>query len=119
LGHLSTTAFKTCRPYDIFVFALSRESWESEACRSEPAYVLQLSKIVLPVLVADGINLNLLPPPINQIQVTDYRQCVKAAAFALVKSIGAAPPPAARPVAIAAQCSRLLHEQSVGADRFH
>ena len=79
------------RECDIFIFALSRESWESEACRGELAYVLQLSKVVLPVLVADGINLNLLPPPINQIQVTDYRQCDKAAAFALVKSIGAAP----------------------------
>jgi hypothetical protein len=79
------------RECDIFIFALSRESWESEACRGELAYVLQLSKVVLPVLVADGINLNLLPPPISQIQVTDYRQCDKAAAFALVKSIGAAP----------------------------
>jgi hypothetical protein len=80
------------RECDIFIFALSPESWESEACRSELAYVVQLSKTVLPVLVSDGINLNLLPPPINEIQVTDYRQCDKAAAFALVKSISTAPP---------------------------
>src|SRR5688572_13031072 len=79
------------RDCDIFIFALSQESWESEACRSELAYVQRLSKAILPVLVADGINLNLLPAPINEIQVTDYRRCDKGAAFALVKSINTAP----------------------------
>jgi TIR domain len=85
------------RDCDIFVFALSPESWESEACRSELAYVSQLGKAILPVLVADGINLNLLPPPINEIQITDYRGRDKAAAFALVKSINMAPPAAPLP----------------------
>jgi hypothetical protein len=85
------------RECDIFVFALSPESWASEACRSELAYVQQLSKSVLPVLVADGINLNLLPPPLNEIQVTDYRRCDKEAAFALVKSINTAPSSPALP----------------------
>ena len=79
------------RDCDIFIFALSPESWASEACRSELAYVQQLSKTILPVLVADGINLNLLPAPINEIQVTDYRRGDKGAAFALVKSISTAP----------------------------
>ena len=83
------------RDCEIFVFALSPESWDSEACRSELGYVVQLGKTILPVLVADGINLNLLPPPLNEIQVTDYRRRDKEAAFALVKSINtalAAPP---------------------------
>jgi hypothetical protein len=79
------------RDCDVFVFALSPESWESEACRSELAYVGHFGKPVLPVLVADGINLNLLPPPINEIQVTDYRRRDKDAAFALIKSIHTAP----------------------------
>jgi hypothetical protein len=79
------------RDCDVFVFALSPESWESEACRSELAYVRHFGKPVLPVLVADGINLNLLPPPINEIQVTDYRRRDKEAAFALIKSISTAP----------------------------
>jgi TIR domain len=79
------------RECDVFVFALSPESWESEACRSELAYVGHFGKPVLPVLVADGINLNLLPPPINEIQVTDYRRRDKEAAFALIKSISTAP----------------------------
>jgi hypothetical protein len=83
------------RDCDIFIFALSPESWDSDACRSELRYVMQLGKTVLPVLVADGINLNLLPAPLNEIQVTDYRRRDKEAAFALVKSINtaaAAPP---------------------------
>jgi hypothetical protein len=80
------------RGCDIFIFALSRDSWESEACKSELTYVLQLGKTILPVLVADGINLNLLPPQLKDIQVTDYRRRDKGAAFALVKSINTALP---------------------------
>jgi TIR domain len=91
------TILQNLRDCDIFVFALSPESWASEACRSELAYVSQLTKVVLPVLVADGINLNLLPPPINDIQVTDYRGRDKEAAFALVKSINMAQAPGPMP----------------------
>lgn len=80
------------RECDIFVFALSPESWDSEACKSELAYVVQLGKTILPVLVADGININLLSPPLSEIQVTDYRQRDKDAAFALVRSINTSPP---------------------------
>lgn len=82
------------RECDIFVFALSPESWESDACKSELSYVLQLGKTILPVLVADGINLNLVPPPLNEFQVTDYRRRDKGASFALVKSVNTAPPTA-------------------------
>jgi hypothetical protein len=80
------------RECNLFVFALSPESWQSEACRSELAYVVQLNKPILPVLVADGINLNLLSPPLNEIQVTDYRRRDKGATLALFKSINTAPP---------------------------
>lgn len=80
------------RESEIFIFALSPESWDSEACRSELGYVVQLGKTILPVLVADGININLLPSPLNEIQVTDYRKRDKEAAFALVKSINTALP---------------------------
>ena len=80
------------RECDIFVFALSPESWDSEACRSELGYVVQLGKPILPVLVSDGININLLSAPLNEIQVTDYRRRDKQAAFALLKSINTTPP---------------------------
>jgi len=79
------------RDCDIFVFALSKESWDSEACHSELAYVVDLGKPILPVLVSDGIHLSLLSAPLNEIQVTDYRQRDKAAAFALLKAINSAP----------------------------
>jgi hypothetical protein len=80
------------RQCDVFIFALSPASRDSEACRAELGYVKQLGKTILPVLVADGINTNLLPLPLKEIQVTDYRRRDKEAALALVKSINAAPP---------------------------
>jgi hypothetical protein len=80
------------RNCDIFVFALSKESWDSEACQSELAYVVALGKPLLPVLVSDGVHLSLLSAPINELQVTDYRHRDKAAAFALLKAINSAPP---------------------------
>ena len=68
------------RECDIFICALSPESADSEACKSELAYAFRLGKAILPVLVADGINVNLLPAPLNEIQVTDYRGRDKGAA---------------------------------------
>jgi hypothetical protein len=79
------------RSCDVFIFALSKESWESEACRSELAYVVQLGKPILPVLVSDDIRLSLISAPLNEIQVTDYRRRDKGAAFALFKAINSSP----------------------------
>ncbi len=79
------------RESDIFICALSPEYWESEACKSELAYAVHLGKAILPVLVADGINLNLLSAPLNEIQVTDYRGRDKGAAFALIRCVHTAP----------------------------
>lgn len=83
------------RACDLFIYALSHESWESEACKSELRYALELGKPILPVQVADGVNLNLLTGPLNRIQVADYRLRDKAATLALFKAINkshAAPP---------------------------
>ncbi len=85
------------RNCDIFVFALSPESWDSEACKSELAYVCKLGKTILPVLVSEGVNIKLLPAPLNEIQVIDYQKRDRAAVFALVKSINTTPPPQALP----------------------
>src|SRR3954447_14620840 len=79
------------RDCEIFIFALSPASWESKACRSELSYVCGLGKPILPVLVADGINLNLLSAPLHEIQVADYRSRDKGAAFALLKALNATP----------------------------
>jgi len=95
--HWWDTILANIRGCDIFIFALSPDSIDSEACRSELEYVSQLGKIILPVLVADGVNLKVLSHPLNEIQVMDYRRCDKEAAFALVKSINTAPPTAPLP----------------------
>jgi hypothetical protein len=94
------TILSNIRESDIFICALSPAYWESEACKSELAYAVQLGRAILPVLVADGVNLNLLTAPLNEIQVTDYRGCDKGAAFALIKCIHTAPanPPLPNPL---------------------
>lgn len=75
------------RDCDMFVFALSPQSLDSEACKSELAYVAKLGKPILPVLIAEGVNVNLLSHPLAEIQVTDCRSGDKQAVFALMKSI--------------------------------
>lgn len=85
------------RDCDIFIFALSQESWESEACRSELDYVCKLGRPILPVLVSDNIRLSLLSAPLAEIQVTNYVQRDKAAAFALLKAINSTPEPPGLP----------------------
>jgi hypothetical protein len=72
---------------DVFILALSPESWQSEACKSELHYVTKLGKTILPVLISDGININLLPAPLNQIQITDCRRGDNESVFSLIKSI--------------------------------
>lgn len=91
------------RDCDIFIFALSPESWQSEACRNELTYVVGLGKPILPVLVAEGVHLNLLSAPLSEIQVTDYRSRDKGAAFALLRAINSAPaaPPLPDPLPVA------------------
>jgi hypothetical protein len=77
---------------DVFVLALSPESWQSEACKSELQYVAKLGKTILPVLISDRININLLPAPLNQIQITDCRRGDSESVLALIKSIYSASP---------------------------
>jgi ribosomal protein L37E len=76
---------------DVFVLALSPESWQSEACRSELNYVTKLGKPILPALIADGININLLPAPLNQIQIMDCRRGDSESVFSLIKAIYSTP----------------------------
>ena len=80
------------RDSDVFLFALSPESLDSEACRQECSYAFKLGKTVLPVLVADGVNADLLPPMLAQIQYVDYRGQDKNAVFSLMKAFNTLPP---------------------------
>jgi hypothetical protein len=76
---------------DVFILALSPESWESEACKSELQYVSKLGKTILPVLISDRVNINLLPAPLNQIQITDCHRGDSESVLSLIKSIYSAP----------------------------
>jgi WD40 repeat protein len=57
------TSIKSC---DVFLFALSPESTQSEACRAELSFALKLNKPVLPVM------LNKAELPIGTLQETHY-----------------------------------------------
>jgi len=79
------------KEYDLFVFALSPESLDSQACKLERAYAHALHKAILPVLVADGVSIKLLPPELSAIQHVDYRNPDKKAAFSLYKALTTLP----------------------------
>ncbi|MCL6257467.1 toll/interleukin-1 receptor domain-containing protein [Aquiflexum sp. TKW24L] len=79
------------RECDVFIFCLSTESWNSQACRSELSYVAKLGRTILPILISDGININLMSAPLNQIQIIDIRHKEKEATLVILKSILSAP----------------------------
>lgn len=79
------------RECDVFIFVISTDSLESEACNSELAYSVQLNKNILPIVIDDGVNINLLPHPLNEFQVTDCRKLDKQSIFELLKAIKSMP----------------------------
>ena len=81
------------RACDVFVFALSPASLDSTACKREFRYAEALNKRVLPVLLADGVSINLLPPALSAIQYVDYRAPSREAALALARTVLNLPPP--------------------------
>lgn len=79
------------RDADIFIFGLSSESLESEACKSELNYAVDLHKRIVPILLSQDVNLSLLPHPLGEIQVTPYLSSGKESVFALLKAINSMP----------------------------
>ena len=86
------------RSSEVFVFALTAEALDSVPCRLECGYAASLGKTILPVMIADGVSPDMLPPALSSVQYVDYRASDRKAAFALVKALGAgrAPYTAAR-----------------------
>jgi hypothetical protein len=78
---------------DLFVFALAPESLETQACRSEYEYARTLEKRMLPVLLSDGVSLNLLPYELTLIQYVDYRKRDVNAGLGLARALSELPPP--------------------------
>jgi len=93
------------RECDAFVLALSQDSLESPACKREWTYAFDLRRNFLPVLVADGVDVDLLPTQLAGVQFTDYRLQDKAAVKRLMKALGALPaaPPLPDPLPTAPQ----------------
>ncbi|MGD8444246.1 MAG: toll/interleukin-1 receptor domain-containing protein [Desulfobacterales bacterium] len=82
---------KEIRNCDVFVFALSQETLDSEACRLEFKYAVDLAKPVLPVLVAEGVPMNKRPPELSKIQFLDYVKQDKDAALKLSRALSKIP----------------------------
>jgi hypothetical protein len=81
------------RQCDLFVFALTPEALDSHPCKLEYTYADTLGKTILPILLADGVSVNLLPSELTKIQFVDYRQQDKQAAFNLMKALNNLPQP--------------------------
>ena len=79
------------RNCQVFMMALSPDSLRSVACSSEYNYASELGKPILPILIADGVSANLLPPKLSQIQFVDYRKQDKTGAINLARALRSLP----------------------------
>lgn len=57
---------------DLLVFALTPQSIESYPCQLEYTYANALRRHIIPVLLADGVNYNLLPVVLQERQIINY-----------------------------------------------
>ena len=79
------------RNCQVFMMVLSPDSLRSVACSSEYNYASELGKPILPILIADGVSPNLLPPKLSQIQFVDYRKQDKTGAINLARALRTLP----------------------------
>lgn len=94
------------RSTDVFIFAVSRASIESKACRSELEYAQAVSRRILPVDVLRDVSNSVLPPVLIETHRVDCTRGDKAAITALNRALTRLPPapplpdplPAAPPV---------------------
>lgn len=89
------TILEQIRQADLFIFSLTPDSLESEACRREYGYAADLKKHILPVRLSP-MKIDLLPPALLQIQWVDYLD-LQVAQPILVESIDFLPEPPALP----------------------
>lgn len=79
------------RRCDLFVFALTQDALDSEACQQEYRYAASLHKRILPVKLAE-VNTNLLPPELAKIQWVDYQRRGTEAVLRLSRAMSNLPP---------------------------
>jgi hypothetical protein len=82
---------------DLFLFALSPQSLESDACDREWHYAHSLNKRILPIWVAGEIVVSDLDPILQRKQIVDYRVQDKIGFQKLLDALKALEPPSAMP----------------------
>ena len=87
------TILAQIRACEVFVFSLTPDSLDSQACALEYTYAARLGKPILPILQADGVSMNVLPADLSAIQFVDYRRQDRGAVLALVKALSSLPAP--------------------------
>jgi hypothetical protein len=80
------------RECDLFVFALTPDALDSVPCEREYKYAHQIGKNILPVLLLDGVSVNLLPLELSVIQFVDYRHPDRQSGIRLISAINGLPP---------------------------
>jgi len=75
---------RTIQEADVFVFALSQDSWTSQPCRDELDYAQKLGLPILPVQVGSVESVRI---PIMETQGIDYRERTANAALGLVAAL--------------------------------
>lgn len=80
------------RACQLFVFAVSPQALASEACERELQYAADLNKPILPVIVAAGVDMELTPTVLQQIQGVQYSKPDKTSFVALLQSINGIQP---------------------------
>lgn len=82
------------RDSDIFLFALTAASLDSQACRQELLYADRLARPILPIKLSDDVSENMLYRPLSEIQVMDCRlhnRTTQAALRRAVQALAIAP----------------------------
>lgn len=72
---------------EVFVYAISEASLDSEACRAQHRYATSLGVPALPVVVADGVADALVPPDLARLHRVDFRSGSKQSIAELHRSI--------------------------------
>lgn len=82
---------------DAFVYAVSADSLDSEACKAQHRYAEDLGLPSVPVVVGGGVADALVPPDLARLQRVDYREASRRQMAALYRAIEGLPPAARRP----------------------
>lgn len=84
---------------EVFVYAVSEASLDSEACKAQHRYATGLGIPALPVVVADGVADALVPPDLARLHRVDHRSPSKQAIAELHRSIESVEPTTPRAAA--------------------